>query len=89
MATSTFLFPAKIHQLRKEKQLYQKQIADALSIDTQMYIRIEQGGRRARREQIPTVAKVLQANAEVLLSHFGLPIKRIPSCGMRKMLTKF
>ena len=68
MTTSTFLFPAKIHQLREEKQLYQKQIADALSIDTPMYCRIERGERRAKREQIQVIANVLQTNAEELLS---------------------
>ncbi len=68
MSETRLLFPAKIHQLREEKQLYQKQMAEALAIDTPMYCRIERGERRAKREQIPTIANVLQTNAEELLS---------------------
>lgn len=68
MNVTTLLFPSKLHQLREEKQMYQKQIADALSIDTPMYCRIERGERRAKREQIPTIANTLEADPEELLS---------------------
>lgn len=68
MASKLTLFSGKIHQLREEKNLYQKQIASALSIDTPMYCRIERGERRAKREQIPILAKVLQADSEELLT---------------------
>lgn len=68
MSETRLFFSAKIHQLREEKQLYQKQIADALSIDTPMYCRIEHGECCAKREQIQTIANVLQINAEELLS---------------------
>lgn len=61
------LFPAKIHQIREEKKLYQKDLADALSIDTPAYCRIEKGERRARREQVLTLATYLQADKEELL----------------------
>ncbi|MDR1739151.1 MAG: helix-turn-helix domain-containing protein [Bacteroidales bacterium] len=62
------LFSDKIHELREEKKLYQKQIASALSIDTPMYCRIERGERRAKREQIPIIAEVLQFDPEELLA---------------------
>jgi transcriptional regulator with XRE-family HTH domain len=62
------LFSEKIHQLREEKKLYQKEIASALSIDTPMYCRIERGERRAKKEQIPIIAKILQTNPEELLA---------------------
>jgi transcriptional regulator with XRE-family HTH domain len=68
MSTPTFLFPAKIYQLRKEKQLHQKQIADALSIDTPMYCRIERGQRRAKREQVVMLANLLQTDQDELLN---------------------
>ena len=68
MSATILLFPTKIHQLREERQLYQKQLADALSIDTPMYCRIERGERRAKREQIQAIAKILQTSAEELLS---------------------
>ena len=66
--TTSLLFPAKIHQLREERQLYQKQIADALSIDTPMYCRIERGQRRAKREQVIMLAKVFQTDQDELLN---------------------
>lgn len=66
--TASLLFPAKIHQLREEKKLYQKQIADALSIDTPMYCRIERGQRRAKREQVIMLAKLFQTNQDELLN---------------------
>ncbi|MDL2308540.1 helix-turn-helix domain-containing protein [Bacteroidales bacterium OttesenSCG-928-B11] len=62
------LFSEKIHQLREEKKLYQKQIASALSIDTPMYCRIERGERRAKKEQIPIIAEILQIDPDELLA---------------------
>jgi transcriptional regulator with XRE-family HTH domain len=46
--------------------LYQKQLANALSIDKPMYCRIEKGERRAKKEQIPIIAELLQADPEEL-----------------------
>ncbi|MDR1543426.1 MAG: XRE family transcriptional regulator, partial [Prevotellaceae bacterium] len=40
----------------------------ALSIDKPMYCRIEKGERRAKREQIPVIAEILQADPEELLA---------------------
>jgi transcriptional regulator with XRE-family HTH domain len=62
------LFSEKIRQLREEKKLYQKQLADALSIDKPMYCRIEKGERRARKEHISIIAELLQADPEELLA---------------------
>lgn len=47
--------------------MYQKQLADALSIDKPIYCRIEKGERRAKKEQIPIIAEILQADPEELL----------------------
>jgi transcriptional regulator with XRE-family HTH domain len=68
MCSKMMLFSEKLRQLREEKQLYQKQLATALSIDTPMYCRIEKGERRAKREQIPVIAEVLNADPEELLA---------------------
>jgi len=62
------LFSERLRQLREEKQLYQKQLATALSIDTPMYCRIEKGERQAKREQIPVIAEILQTDPEELLA---------------------
>lgn len=68
MSEKMLMFPAKLHQLRERRGLLQKQMAEALAIDTPMYCRIEHGERRAKREQILAIAKVLQADSEELLS---------------------
>ena len=68
MYSKMMLFSEKIRQLREEKNIYQKEIASALSIDKPMYCRIERGERRAKREQIPIIAKILQTDPEELLT---------------------
>jgi len=62
------LFANKIKQLREEKELLQRQLAAALEIDTPMYSKIERGDRRAKREQIPIIAEILQMNEKELLT---------------------
>lgn len=70
MNVTTLLFPAKLHQLRVEKLLYQKQIADILSIDTPMYCRIERSERRGKCEQITVIAKPFQIDENELVTHW-------------------
>ena len=43
------------------------QLASALEIDTPMYSRIERGERKAKREQVVLLAKLLGANEKELL----------------------
>jgi len=62
------LFSNKIRNLREEKTMPQRHLADALGIDIPMYSRIERGERKAKREQIQILADVLETNAEELLS---------------------
>jgi len=62
------LFAERIKRLREERQLLQRQLAAVLEIDTPMYSKIERGDRRAKREQIPIIAKILQADSEELLA---------------------
>lgn len=61
------IFANKIKQLREERQLLQRQLASSLEIDTPMYSKIERGDRRAKREQIPMIAEILQTDPEELL----------------------
>lgn len=68
MYSKTMLFSKKIRQLREEKKLYQRQLADVLSIDEPMYCRIEKGERHAKKEQIPIIAEILQTDPEELLA---------------------
>ena len=62
------LFANKIRELRENKQMLQRHISAALDIDNAMYCKIERGGRKAKREQIPLIAEILKANSEELLA---------------------
>ena len=61
------LFANKIKELREGKQLLQRHVSAALDMDNAMYCKIEKGDRRAKREQIPMIAEILQADPEELL----------------------
>ena len=61
------LFANKIKELREGKQLLQRHVSAALDMDNAMYCKIERGDRRAKREQIPMIAEILQTNVEELL----------------------
>lgn len=59
-------FGEHIKQLREQNQLLQRQVASVLEIDTAMLSKIERGERRAKREHIPLLAKLLHANEKEL-----------------------
>lgn len=61
------LFANKIRELREGKQMLQRHISAALDMDNAMYCKIEKGDRLAKREQIPMIAEILQADPEELL----------------------
>ena len=52
------IFGKKIKELREERGLLQRQLSAALEIDTPMYSKIERGERKAKRSQIPIMAKL-------------------------------
>ncbi len=58
----------RIKELREEKKLLQRQLAAILEIDTPMYSKIERGERKAKREQVLKLAKLLEANKDELLT---------------------
>jgi transcriptional regulator with XRE-family HTH domain len=58
----------RIKELREEKGLLQRQLAAELEIDSPMYSKIERGERRAKREQVIKLAKLLQADENELLT---------------------
>jgi transcriptional regulator with XRE-family HTH domain len=62
------MFAEKIKRLREERQMPQRQLAAALEIDTATYCKIEKGDRRAKREQVFILAKLLQTDQDELLS---------------------
>jgi len=62
------LFADRIRQLREDKQLFQRQLAEALEIDTPMYCKIERGSRPVKRTQVVTLAKFLSTDETELLT---------------------
>lgn len=61
------LFANKIKELRESKQMLQRHVSATLDMDNAMYCKIEKGDRRAKREQIPMIAEILQADPEELI----------------------
>ena len=61
-------FGEQIKQLREQNQLLQRQLANALDMDTAMLSKIERGERKAKREHIPLLASLLQINEKELLT---------------------
>jgi transcriptional regulator with XRE-family HTH domain len=61
-------FTERIKQLREQRQLPQRKVAEALDIDSATYCKIERGERKAKREQLSTIAEFLNADKGELLS---------------------
>lgn len=53
------MFAHRIKTAREEKGLLQKELSTALCIDVPMYSRIECGGRKAKREQVLLLSRLL------------------------------
>jgi transcriptional regulator with XRE-family HTH domain len=62
------IFGKKIKELREERGLVQRQLSAALEIDTPMYSKIERGERKAKRSQIPIMARLLEVDEKELLT---------------------
>ena len=62
------MFNERIKQLREDCQIPQRKLAAAMDIDTASYCKIEKGERRARKEHIPIIAEILQADKDELLT---------------------
>ena len=61
-------FGERIRQLREDNNLFQRQVASQLSIDTPMLSKIERGERKARKEQVSQFARILKSSTEELLT---------------------
>ena len=62
------IFGKKIKELREERGLLQRHLCVALEIDTPMYSKIERGERKAKRSQIPIMAKLFEVDEKELLT---------------------
>lgn len=58
----------KIKSLRDEQGILQRQVAAYLEIDTPMFSKIERGDRRAKRSQVPQLAKYFHVDEKELLT---------------------
>ena len=58
----------KIKSLRDEQGILQRQVVAYLEIDTPMFNKIERGDRRAKRSQVPQLAKYFHVDEEELLT---------------------
>lgn len=61
-------FGEHIKHLREQNQLLQRQLANALDMDSAMLSKIERGERKAKREHIPVLASQLRTNEKELFT---------------------
>jgi transcriptional regulator with XRE-family HTH domain len=61
-------FGERIKELRESKGLLQRQVAASLDMDTPNFSKIERGERKAKREQVSLLAKMLDENEEDLFT---------------------
>lgn len=60
------VFTERIKQLREQLNLPQRKVAEALNIDSATYCKIERGERKAKKDQLPILAKYLNADLDEL-----------------------
>ena len=61
-------FGERIRELRGKQNLYQRQVASLLEMDTAQLSKIEKGLRQLKREQIPIIAAILKVSNDELLT---------------------
>jgi HTH-type transcriptional regulator, competence development regulator len=61
-------FGEKIRTLRAKQNLYLRQVAPLLEMDTAQLSKIEKGLRQLKREQIPILAEILKASSDELMT---------------------
>lgn len=61
-------FGNRIKELREQKGLLQKHVANQLDIDTPMLSKIERGERNAKKDHVLILAKLLEVPVDELLS---------------------
>jgi transcriptional regulator with XRE-family HTH domain len=61
-------FGEKIRALREKQQLYLRQVAPLLEMDTAQLSKIEKGMRQLKREQIHIIAEILKVSSDELMT---------------------
>ena len=78
-------FTERIKQIREQRQLPQRKVAEALDIDGATYCKIERGERKAKREQLYIISELLKVDKDELLT-LWLADKIIMAIGNEKEL---
>ena len=61
-------FGQRIRELREKQNLYLRQVAPLLEMDTAQLSKIEKGLRQLKREQIPIIAGILKVSNDEILT---------------------
>lgn len=61
-------FGERLKQLREQNNLLQRQVASLLEIDTPMLSKIERGERKAKKEQVIQLARIMKVSNDELLT---------------------
>lgn len=61
-------FGERVRELRTKQHMLLRQLASKLELDTSIISKVERGDRQLKKEQIPLLAKTLNADAEELLT---------------------
>ncbi|TWI81142.1 helix-turn-helix protein [Lacibacter cauensis] len=61
-------FGERLKQLREQNNLLQRQVASILEIDTPMLSKIERGERKAKKEQVIQLARIMKVSNDELLT---------------------
>ena len=61
-------FGQRIRELREKQNLYLRQVAPLLEMDTAQLSKIEKGLRQLKREQIPIIAEILKVGNDELMT---------------------
>lgn len=61
-------FGTRLRQLREQQNLFLRQVAPLLQMDTPLLSKIERGERTAKKEQVGKLAEIFKADKEELLT---------------------
>ena len=61
-------FGERVRTLREKQNLYLRQVAPLLEMDTAQLSKIEKGMRQLKREQIPIIADILKVSSDELMT---------------------
>ena len=61
-------FGERVRTLREKQNLYLRQVAPLLEMDTAQLSKIEKGLRQLKREQIPIIAEILKTSSDELMT---------------------